>query len=62
MILYVLGTPLISAVIVLVVTRGRMGLKEWGARLIRWRVDWFWYLLALFSYPLIAASSCLYGF
>ena len=39
--------PLVAALIVIPVTRGRAGLREWGARLIRWRVGWLWYLLAL---------------
>lgn len=56
-ILYLLGTPLVSAHIVIAITRGRVGLKEWGARLIRWRVNWHWYLFALFAYPLMVAGA-----
>ena len=35
--------PLVAALIVIPLTRGRAGLRELGARLIRWRVGWLWY-------------------
>ncbi len=52
-VLYFLGTPLIAAVIVTAVTRGREGLKEWAARLLRWRVGWQWVFISLAIYPLV---------
>jgi membrane protease YdiL (CAAX protease family) len=39
--------PLVAALIVIPLTRGRAGLKELGARMIRWRVGWVWYAVAL---------------
>ena len=39
--------PLVAALIVIPLTRGRAGLREWGARLIRWRVGWIWYVVPL---------------
>ena len=39
--------PLVAALIVIPLTRGRAGLRELVARLIRWRVSWLWYLVAL---------------
>jgi uncharacterized protein len=42
---------LLAAVIVVSITEGVAGLKRVGARLIRWRVSWIWYLLA-FAVPL----------
>ena len=39
--------PLVAALIVIPLSRGRAGLKEWGLRLIRWRVRWIWYVIAL---------------
>ena len=39
--------PLVAALVVIPLSRGRAGLKEWGSRLIRWRVRWIWYALAL---------------
>src|SRR5687768_12289039 len=39
--------PLAAALIVVRLTRGRAGLRELGSRLVRWRVRWFWYLVAL---------------
>jgi hypothetical protein len=39
--------PLIAAVIVAPLTRGRAGLQELGLRIIRWRVRWYWYVVAI---------------
>ena len=38
---------LVAALIVVTLTEGVAGLKAMGSRLIRWRVSWIWYLLAL---------------
>jgi len=39
--------PLIAALIVVSVTEGRVGLRSLGSRLLRWRVGWIWYVVAL---------------
>jgi membrane protease YdiL (CAAX protease family) len=39
--------PLIAALIVIPLTRGRAGLRELGSRMIRWRVRWYWYVVAI---------------
>jgi membrane protease YdiL (CAAX protease family) len=39
--------PLVAALIVVPLTRGWAGLRELGSRLVRWRLRWFWYLVAL---------------
>jgi membrane protease YdiL (CAAX protease family) len=39
--------PLVAALIVVPLTRGRAGLAELGRRIVRWRVRWYWYALAL---------------
>ena len=39
--------PLIAALIVAPISRGRAGLVELGRRLVRWRVRWYWYALAV---------------
>jgi uncharacterized protein len=39
--------PLIAALIVIPITQGWAGLRELGSRLIRWRVRWYWYALAI---------------
>src|ERR671910_1396279 len=41
------GSPFIAALIVIPLTRGVAGLKELGLRMIRWRVRWYWYLVAI---------------
>jgi len=38
---------LLAALIVVSLTEGLAGLKALGARLIRWRVSWVWYALAI---------------
>jgi membrane protease YdiL (CAAX protease family) len=38
---------LIAAIVTVALTRGWAGLREVGARLIRWRVNWIWYVLAI---------------
>ena len=39
--------PLLAALIVIPLTQGLSGLRELGLRMIRWRVRWYWYALAL---------------
>src|ERR687895_179177 len=41
------GSPFIAALIVIPITRGLSGLKELGLRMIRWRVRWYWYVVAI---------------
>ena len=41
------GSPFIAALIVIPLTQGVAGLKELGLRMIRWRVRWYWYALAI---------------
>ena len=46
--------PLLAALIVIPLTQGWAGLRELGSRMIRWRVGWRWYAVAL-GIPLAAA-------
>ena len=39
--------PLVAALVVVPVTQGWAGLKALGLRMVRWRVRWYWYGLAL---------------
>jgi uncharacterized protein len=39
--------PLVAALIVVPIARGRDGLRELAARLIRWRVGWLWWAVAI---------------
>jgi membrane protease YdiL (CAAX protease family) len=47
---------LVAALIVVSLTEGWAGLRAMGARLIRWRVSWVWYALAL-AVPLAVTFS-----
>ena len=46
--------PLAAALIVIGLAEGRAGFRAWGRRLIRWRVGWVWYAVALLLPPLMA--------
>jgi uncharacterized protein len=39
--------PLVAALAVIGVTEGRPGYRTLGARMIRWRVGWLWWVVAL---------------
>jgi len=39
--------PLVAALIVVPIAHGRAGLRELGARLVRWRVGWLWWAMAV---------------
>jgi hypothetical protein len=39
--------PLVAALIVIPISQGWSGLRELGSRMIRWRVRWYWYVVAL---------------
>lgn len=41
------GGPLLAALIVIPITQGWAGLRELGSRMIRWRVRWYWYVVAI---------------
>jgi membrane protease YdiL (CAAX protease family) len=41
------GGPLVAAIIVIAVADGPRGFRELGSRLVRWRVGWVWYVVAL---------------
>jgi uncharacterized protein len=38
---------LIAALVVIGLTQGRGGLRQLGARILRWRVSWIWYAIAI---------------
>jgi uncharacterized protein len=44
---FMAGGPLIAALIVIPLTQGWTGLRELGSRMIRWRVRWYWYAVAI---------------
>jgi hypothetical protein len=42
-----LAGPAVAAVVVTALVDGTAGLRDLGARLVRWRVGWRWWLLVL---------------
>jgi hypothetical protein len=44
---FMAGGPFIAALIVIPITQGWSGLRELGSRMIRWRVRWYWYAVAI---------------
>lgn len=48
-----LGGPSVAGVAMTALVRGRAGLRELGARLLRWRVPVRWYAFALVAAPLV---------
>ena len=40
-------SPLISAIVVVLIAEGLPGLARLGRRVIRWRVNWIWYVAAI---------------
>jgi uncharacterized protein len=44
---FIAAGPLVAAIIVIAVAEGRAGFRELGARILRWRVPWYWYAVAL---------------
>ncbi|WP_448639219.1 CPBP family intramembrane glutamic endopeptidase [Geodermatophilus sp. URMC 63] len=41
------GGPLVAALVVIATADGRRGFRQLGSRLVRWRVGWVWYVVAL---------------
>ena len=39
--------PLVAALIAIPITQGGAGMRELGSRMIRWRVKWYWYVVAI---------------
>lgn len=52
--------PLLAALIVIGVTEGRPGYRVLGARMIRWRVGWSWWLVAIGT-PLAVLALAAYA-
>jgi len=40
-------SPLVAVLVVVPITQGLPGLRRLGSRLIRWRVAWYWYAVAI---------------
>lgn len=49
--------PIFSGLLLTALLDGRAGLREFGARLLRWRVGLRWYAVALLLTPLLAALT-----
>jgi membrane protease YdiL (CAAX protease family) len=44
---FMAGGPLLAALVVTAIADGRRGLREFGSRIVRWRVSWKWYAAAI---------------
>ncbi|MEV6227410.1 CPBP family intramembrane glutamic endopeptidase [Saccharopolyspora shandongensis] len=44
--------PILAAFIVTAAAEGRPGLRRWAGRLLKWRVNWKWYVLAVIGVPI----------
>jgi membrane protease YdiL (CAAX protease family) len=44
---FLAGGPFIAALIGIPLTQGWAGLRKLGSRMIRWRVRWYWYVVAI---------------
>jgi membrane protease YdiL (CAAX protease family) len=47
--IFMAAGPLLAAIVITAVVDGRVGLRELGSRMIRWRVDWQWYAAAILT-------------
>lgn len=45
--------PITAAFVVTAVAEGRPGLRRWAGRLLRWNVNWRWYLCTLLGVPVL---------
>jgi membrane protease YdiL (CAAX protease family) len=49
--------PVVAALIVVPLTSGKAGLKEWASRIVRWRVGLKWYAVALLLPVALAVAA-----
>jgi membrane protease YdiL (CAAX protease family) len=49
--------PVVAALIVVPITGGKAGLKEWASRIVRWRVGLKWYAIALLLPMALAVAA-----
>jgi CAAX protease family protein len=54
--LTIFGTGL-GALLVVGLSEGRAGVKEWASRIVRWRVGWIWYVVVLGLTPLMRLAA-----
>ena len=58
-VLVMLAGPVVAGPLMIGLVDGRAGLREFGARLVRWRVAGRWYAVALLTAPLIVLATLL---
>jgi membrane protease YdiL (CAAX protease family) len=49
--------PIFSAFLVTAIADGRAGLRAWGSRLLRWRINWRWYAGVLLGVPAVLLAT-----
>lgn len=58
-VLAMIAGPSLAGILLTALVYGRKGLREYGQRLIRWRVDARWYAVALLSAPILWSATLL---
>jgi len=53
--------PLLAALVVTRISQGLEGLKQFRSRLLKWRVSWFWWLIALSPLLFYAFVNLVFG-
>ncbi|MEJ2864690.1 CPBP family intramembrane glutamic endopeptidase [Actinomycetospora flava] len=54
----ILMGPTVAALVVTAACEGGAGVRRLLARVVRWRVGWMWYLVALVAVPVLAVLGC----
>jgi CAAX protease family protein len=47
--IFMAAGPLLAAIVITALVDGRLGLRELGSRMLRWRVGWRWYAAAILT-------------
>jgi len=55
--LAMLAGPSIAGLVMTAITSGSPGMRAYGARLVRWRLPWRWYAMALLTAPLVLLAT-----
>lgn len=59
MVLALLTGPVIAGLLMTGLVYGKAGYRDFLSRLIRWRVGWCWYAVALLTAPVVVGATLL---